>query len=416
MEKIPQRTFHSLAGKHIIVAGAGIAGLAFIRALDRNWPLEVERPHITLYERDGQELSPEREGYSLGIRSDRVAGGLQALQRLGLLDETLQASTTGSRSREESVVIRDANWNTLLRKNQPKIPPDGLPRNDFRIARYALRQQLVLGMPQGVQVHWNSACTSASQLKNGKMQVVLSDESMDECDLLVVADGANSKLRNSLRPDDTLNFAGAVIISATARFPDGNVPERVKNEYGPVLSGEGTGLVVFPLDEKSCVWSITYRSPKPRTPMRGPAALKAKDEILDEARNRGRAFAEPFQQLVAAADPSTLTVFNAMDKPPVSHSRVTEKPVVFIGDSNHAVSPFAGNGANMALMDGLQLAEALRNTTEVSTAVSAFDKLCIPRAKRSVQTSHIVIWMIHSTGWKLWLCTMLLRLVNFMTR
>jgi 2-polyprenyl-6-methoxyphenol hydroxylase-like FAD-dependent oxidoreductase len=57
---------------------------------------------------------------------------------------------------------------------------------------------------------------------------------------------------------------------------------------------------------------------------------------------------------VHATDPSMLTMTNTRDKQPFSHvgsGRKFER-VVFIGDSNHAISPFTGNEANMALMDG----------------------------------------------------------------
>lgn len=52
------------------------------------------------------------------------------------------------------------------------------------------------------------------------------------------------------------------------------------------------------------------------------------------------------RQLVAAADLSTVRVVNGYDKPP--HHSLDR--VVFIGDSNHPVTPFSGNGANMALV------------------------------------------------------------------
>lgn len=74
------------AEKRIIIIGVGIARLAFARALDLYWPPGFPRPGITFYGRDTREVSVEREGCSLSIRSEIASGGMQALQKLGLLD------------------------------------------------------------------------------------------------------------------------------------------------------------------------------------------------------------------------------------------------------------------------------------------------------------------------------------------
>ncbi|KAH8589404.1 hypothetical protein B0O99DRAFT_725323 [Bisporella sp. PMI_857] len=76
---------------------------------------------------------------------------------------------------------------------------------------------------------------------------------------------------------------------------------------------------------------------------------------------------EPFQSIVHAIDVSTLAVIDAMDKKPFSHTRsLQDKGVIFIGDANHAVSPFAGSGANMALVDGWNLAEQFCKCEELN--------------------------------------------------
>ncbi|ODQ70252.1 hypothetical protein LIPSTDRAFT_107393 [Lipomyces starkeyi NRRL Y-11557] len=53
-----------------------------------------------------------------------------------------------------------------------------------------------------------------------------------------------------------------------------------------------------------------------------------------------------------------------MDKEAFPHTGGNQNhvSVVFIGDSNHAVSPSAGNGANMALKDGWSLQSNLQIT------------------------------------------------------
>lgn len=404
---------HWLAGKHVIVAGGGIAGLSFIRSLDRTWPVNMDRPRVSLYEKREQQVSHEREGYSISIRSDPLSGGMQALQKLCLLNQTLAASITGQHGGRGSMFLRDLEWRPILKFKQPAKPPDGLPANSMRIARYVLRQHLIDGLPSSCDAHCGTTCESAERLDDGRLRVTLSDGSMTDCDFLVAADGANSKIRASLRPDDTLQYAGAVSISGNSKFAD-KLPEIIQENHGMILGGGGNCLFVSPIDQHSAVWSVSFLEKNPREPLRGDSALKVKDEILAEARERGRAFPEPFETLVAAKDPGTLQVFQAVDKQPINHSELSTMTVVFIGDANHAVSPFAGNGANMALMDGVELATALREATDAKAALEAFDKSSMIRSQRSINKSHWTIALAHSTGWRLAMYKMFLHFINFL--
>lgn len=424
------RTQHPLAGKHIIVAGAGIAGLSFARALERYWPGHVPKPRVTLYERREKVVSPDREGYSMSIRSDAMSGGMQALQKLGILDDVLAASITGQHGGAGSFNVWDVNWNPILQLKAPKTPPDALPAHAMRIARYVLRQHLIDALPDTIEAHWGLGCTSASALEDGRMRVTLTDGSTDDCDFLVAADGANSMLRVALRPKDTLSYAGVVSISATGRFPDG-LPDPIKEDHGLVLGGDGTSLFASPVDDHSAVWSVSVLSETPRDPLHGKEVLDRKEEILEEARSKGKNFAQPCRKLIDTTDPATLMIFNAMDKQPIDHSEMAGIPMVFIGDSNHAVSlplsqsvdcslialqvsPFAGNGANMALMDGIDLALELSNANGIRSARSAFDGKSRARSKRTVDSSHLTIKIAHSTGWRLWMWKLILRVISFL--
>lgn len=325
---------HSLSGKRIIVAGAGIAGLAFLRALHKTWPQDVTRPRISVYERDPRHLPAERGNYSLALRGDSASRGLQSLQQLDLIDEAYAARAPGS---EGTTLVRDAQWNTLVAIKGKSTPPDQLPCSHMRITRHNIREVLIQGTENAAEMHWETACTSAATLKDGTVEVKLSDGSLATCDLLVIADGASSKLRGSLRPDDTLQFAGAVMVGGQAIFQEGGVPKELQEGGGPLLGGEGHGLVVFPTAPNEYVWFVTRRSQSPREAIKGDGSAKLQSEILEEARREGAAFGAPLEALLEATDADSLKTLNAQDKPPIAHDHILEKPIIFIGDSNHAV-------------------------------------------------------------------------------
>jgi 2-polyprenyl-6-methoxyphenol hydroxylase-like FAD-dependent oxidoreductase len=408
--KMSTDTFHQehfLAGKKIIVAGAGIAGVSFTIALRKLWPTisdpgsSLDPVSITIYERDAQDVIMEREGSSLSIRGDTYSGGMQALRKLGLLEPMLRASLTGVKGDKGGFAIWDKDWKELIRM-EARNPDPSLPAASMRIMRRELRRILLEAVPASDIIHWATFCTGAVQLSNGRVQVQLSNGKTDECDILVAADGASSKIRAFLRPDDKLLFAGAVCISGVARFPDG-IPKPVDRDWGPVVGASGTGLFVSPMDKDRALWSLSYLVPTPREKLQQPIAQAQADELLQETLDRGKQFAQPFKTLVQATDISTLSIYNAKDKNPFPHVDKNQKfgHVIFIGDSNHAMSPFAGNGANMALMDGWELAEQLCKSRSLMAALMAYDASSMPRSKSAIQMSRRTISMAHAQGWRL---------------
>jgi 2-polyprenyl-6-methoxyphenol hydroxylase-like FAD-dependent oxidoreductase len=409
-----------IAGKKIIIAGAGIAGLAFAISLRKQWPASSASPEssnnpptIIIFERDIKQSAIDREGYSLSIRGDPFSGGMQALHKLGLLEPMLRASLTGVGDKKSGFAIWDKDWNEIL-KLKPKPSDPNLPVSSMRIARKALRQIMIGAVSPDDIIHWGVSCTSAAQLENGKVQVQLSNGDTQECDLLIAADGANSKIRNILRPNDKLSFAGAVCIAGQATFPNG-IPAPVDRDWGTVIGAGGVSLFASPVDDQHAIWSLSYLSNEPRERLPAPLSEEQAEKLKQEVLELGAAIGSPFDTLVRATDSSALSITNAKDKNPFGHVGAdrTCGGVIFIGDSNHAMSSFAGNGANMALMDGWELAEQLCKPGSLHAALTAYDSSSMPRSKSAIRMSHRTITMAHAQGWRLAFYMVLLRIMKF---
>ncbi|KAI0440823.1 putative monooxygenase [Xylaria telfairii] len=396
---------HYLSGKKIAVAGAGVAGLAFAIALRKLWPSFIEPPVVVIYDRDTNESSAGREGYSLSLHGTDRDGGLYALKQLGLLNDIIALAIY----RVQDQGPEAGHFTMWTHQFKPMVgvrakATADIPAASIRIARKDLRRVLVEAASASAEVRWGTACTSVKQLDDGRLRIRLvneeSVETDEECDILIAADGASSKIRACFRPDDNLQFAGSVQMAGIAKF-ESAIPAPLDTNWGGVLTGTGASCFFSRIDQHSLVWALSFLEAAPRSKHDSRDAQQAQ-EIFREVRERGKDIAEPFETILRATDPSTTMVLNAMDKQPFPHD-MKAGPVIFIGDSNHAVSPFAGNGANLALKDGWDLAEQLCQSNNLDGAMATYDKRSLPRAVATLKSSHWRIKVGHATGLQYWM-------------
>lgn len=384
---------HFPENKSIVVAGAGMAGLAFAISLKKRWS-SSQPLRLTILDRDSRNGDPKRQGYSLSINGVDKDGGLVALQKIGLLDSVIKAATPGTTSM--SFKMWDSSWSELLSISAK--PYGDLPVGGLRIARADLREILIQEAEAlGIDINWESQCLSATSTDGG-IEITVSCNGgsstvQHKCDILVAADGAQSKIRAAVRPDDVLQYAGATQIGGLAVFP-GEIPKPLSEAWGILISGHGNSCFAAPIKDKTVVWALSKAEEMPAQPAGGDGR-----ELLKEARKLGEEIGEPFKSLLRATDPSTAFAIPAKDKQPFNHQGVLPG-VFFIGDSNHAVSPFAGNGANTAMQDGCDLAELLLSSDSLESAVAAYDSVSVPRAEKTLKSSHWRISIANLDGIK----------------
>lgn len=413
---------HFLSSKTIIISGAGVAGLSLAIALAQQFPVEdvrIRRPKIVIYERDSRDDRIGRQGYSLSLRTDSDPGGIQVLGFLGLYDRIRSVSVNAEDSQADRgrFNVWDQNLNPILSIGGRPVGPKKLL--GMRIRRSALQRELADAAAEaGAEIHWSTAIVDAKpDSTNNQVQISLSDGNTVLGDILVAADGSSSRIRSLLRPDDGLNYTGVYLWGGNATFPSRDqIPKPVDRDWGTVLGGSGIGLFVSPVDDKSALWSMSRTSPEPKPTLRYPIPQDQFYAMIEESTQLSSNFHPIIRELVLATDPSTAIQLNAMDRPPFSHTIATHGPVVWIGDANHAVSPFAGNGANMALMDAWDLANCLKKATTLEGALKAYDERAMPRAQGVLKTSRWTIDIAHARGLKFWVYKYALQVLSYFMR
>jgi len=323
------------------VVGGGTAGGAAALFLAR------AGHRVTIYERVP---SPTPVGAGITLQPT----GMYVLTKLGLYDAVVPRG-----SRIERLVCEDARGRTLFDLAYAEIDPKlfglGLHRGVlFSALHEATKREPNVGLRLGVEIvdlHRRSWLVDATGTKHGPH------------DLIVVADGARSQLR-----DDTSTSKrvvpypwGALWFVAKDRRPDGRHVLRQRVDGNRFMLGllptgapGGEPLVSF-------FWSLRADS---------VAALRRAglDAFRAEARRLDPGIDDVFDQIGHVDD----VLFAAYHD--VVMYRWHTRNVVYLGDAAHATSPQLGQGANLALWDAMVLAECLAADPRVSCALDRYSR------------------------------------------
>lgn len=335
---------------HILVVGAGIAGLATAVALHR------AGHDVRVVE--------QRTDATTGAGISIWPNALAALDVLDLGDPVREA---GGRVSAGAVRWRDGRW---LRRPSPDRIVRALGEPLVIIHRATLTGILVGALPPGAVSH-GLAATALDVSRTGA-RVTLSDGTVAAVDAVVGADGVDSTVARHLNGVLPRRYAGYTAWRGIASY-----------SMDPDLAGEtmGPGLEVghVPMGPEHTYWFATQRAPQGQSAVDGEHA---------QVRRVFGDWPEPIPTLLACTDPAAVLRNDLYDRRRAA--TWARDRAVIVGDAAHPMRPHLGQGGCQGLEDAAILAALTVGESDLSAAFRRFAQFRSRRVRGLVVESRTV--------------------------
>lgn len=334
----------------ILVAGAGITGLATAAALQRQgFEVTVVEPRTDTTTGAGITIWPN---------------ALAALDEIGLGDAVRDA---GGRVTAGALRWHDGTW---LRRPAADRMIRALGEPLVVLHRTALTDILTAALhPDTVEF---GVGVQTLDVRDGTVRAHLSDGSTREAAAVVGADGVDSTVARHLNGPLPRRYAG---YTAWRGVADCTIDPELSGET--MAAGMEAGHV--PLGPDHTYWFATHRAPQGHT---------SPDGELSHLRQVFGAWAAPIPELLAATDPAQVLRNDLYDR--AAARCWTRGPVVIAGDAAHPMRPHLGQGGCQGLEDAVTLAALAAREPDLTVAFARFAARRHRRVMRIVRESRLI--------------------------
>ncbi len=368
-----------MQSRRIVIAGAGIAGLTAALAFARHGL------GVRIYER-----SPVLEEVGAGLQLSPNA--TRILGRLGVLD-LVSASTV----RPEAVVLRDAATLAARARVPLGAAAERRWKAPYLVAHRAdLQGALLARATESPLIEIATGATVGTvDAQAGGVRVSLTQGgivSHEQATLFVAADGVWSASRRLVGPNEKSRFCGELAWRTTI-----SVDSNIGRQFAGLTSlatvttflHPGFHLVAYPIRAGHAVNLVAF------TPGKAIAEQWSGETDAGALKRVMHGTAPALSRLVDEAGPWTVWPLHTVDP---SRPWTSPAGIVLIGDAAHAMTPFAAQGAAMAIEDAYTLADAIvaaSNTAEALAQWEAARKVRVRKVARRGALNHFA-W--HAAG------------------
>lgn len=355
-----------LQNKQVAIVGGGPGGLTLARLL------QLKGVSVKVYERDADK-NARVQGSPLDMHEH---SGMAALRAADLLDAFRQNYMPGA---DKKLIVNEQAEVFLSDHDKPE---GNFGQEHFRpeIDRGTLRK-ILLDALQPDTVVWNSHFIGMEKQDEGWLLHFKNCDSV-YADFVVAADGANSKIRPYIT-DINPFYSGITMLEGNVQNAKSGAPQINQLIKGGKIMAFGKGKDLL-LGQKGNGDIGFYASLKVPENWAATNGLSYSDNasVLSWFKREYADWGGIWDELFANAEtPFIPRLIYCM---PIDQTWPPQPNVTMLGDAAHVMPPFAGEGANMAMLDALELSNCLTedNYSTQLEAIGAYeDKMRIRAAK-----------------------------------
>ncbi|WP_433286101.1 FAD-dependent oxidoreductase [Pseudonocardia sp. CA-142604] len=346
-----------LRDARIVVLGGGPSGLAVARLL------QMRGVGALVLERDAGPHA-RTQGGSLDLTED---GGQHAVREMGLQDEF----TALSRPHGQTLRVLDTAARTLLDIDQTDFEP-----SRPEIDRVTLRQMLLDALPAGT-VRWSTTVSGITPLPGRGYRVELPDGTGFDADLVIGCDGIGScarPLRTPVRP----TYCGVTFIRGDIARPDpASFVSRRVGEGSMFAIGVNKAVLAQRNGDGSIHIYVALRTGADPSYSRG-SAVQDEDMLLAELHAFLDGWSPEIHGILDQVDGGFS--YWPLHTVPTHQEWSPHRGLTLVGDAAHVMPPFTGQGVNMALLDALELVDALTaRPSDIDGAIASYEAAMLRR-------------------------------------